>query len=153
MASSSFKCADAPGAEPSAARLADGDADPVPALLHRANVSDLLRAGWRVLGPAGPSYGLRHAARGGVVAVRNSRHEAARATELLTTACGFPVHVEGLIVTVNADDVVVKNQPDGVSVVPRMQVTKWLLRHGEVLTTDAIDAIHEAARRSTTWRP
>jgi hypothetical protein len=84
--------------------------------------------------------------------VRNSRHEAARATELLTTDCGFPVHVEGLIVTVNADDVVVKNQPDGVSVVPRMQVTKWLLRHGEVLTTEAIDAIHEAARRSTTWR-
>jgi len=85
--------------------------------------------------------------------VRNSRHEAARATELLTTACGFPVHVEGLIVTVKADDVVVKNQPDGVSVVPRMQVTKWLLRHGEVLTTEAIDAIHEAARRSTTWCP
>src|SRR5680860_605584 len=68
MASSSFKCADAPGVEPSAARLADGDADAVPALLHRANVSDLLRAGRRVLGPAGPSYGLRDADRGGVVA-------------------------------------------------------------------------------------
>ena len=59
MASSSFECADAPGAEPSAARLADGVADPVPALLHRANVSDLLRAGWRVPGPAGPSGASR----------------------------------------------------------------------------------------------
>jgi len=84
--------------------------------------------------------------------VRNSRHEAARAAELLTRACGFPVFVEGLIVTVNAADVVVKCQPDGVTVVPRMQVAKWLLRHGEVLTPAVIDTIHDVARRSTTWR-
>lgn len=69
---------------------------------------------------------------------RNSRHEAARAAGLLISACGFPVHVEGLIVTVtvNADDVDVRSQPDGVSVVPRMQVAKWLLRHGDVLTDE-----------------
>jgi hypothetical protein len=85
--------------------------------------------------------------------IRNSRHEAARAAELLTAACGFPVHVEGLVVTVNADDVVVKNAPDGVSVVPRMQVAKWLLRHGDILTPDQCEAIFDAARRSTTWRP
>ena len=84
--------------------------------------------------------------------VRNSRHEAARASDLLTQGCGFPVFVEGLIVTVNAADVVVKSQPDGVTVVPRMQVTKWLLRHGEVLGSEAIDAIYDLARRSTTWR-
>lgn len=84
--------------------------------------------------------------------VRNSRHEANRAAELLTRACGFPVFVEGLIVTVNAADVVVKSQPEGVTVVPRMQVTKWLLRHGEILDLPTIDAIHDVARRSTTWR-
>ena len=85
--------------------------------------------------------------------IRNSRHEAARAAKLLTAACGFPVHVEGLIVTVNADDVTVKDRPDGVSVVPRMRVAKWLLRHGDILTDEVLDAIFEAARRSTTWRP
>lgn len=85
--------------------------------------------------------------------VRNARHEAARAAELLSAGCGFPVHVEGLIVTVNADDIVVKSQPDGVSVVPRMQITKWLLRHGEILTQTTIERIFEIARRSTTWRP
>ena len=85
--------------------------------------------------------------------VRNSRHEAGRAAELLAEACGFPVHVEGVIVTVNAADVVVKSQPDGVSVVPRRQVAKWLLRHGDILDDTAIDAIHHAARRSTVWRP
>lgn len=86
--------------------------------------------------------------------IRNSRHEAGRAAKLLSAACGFPVHVEGLIVTVNADDVVVKNAPNGVSVIPRMQVAKWLLRHGDILITfDVLEAIFEAARRSTTWRP
>lgn len=85
--------------------------------------------------------------------IRNSRHEAARAAELLATRCGFPVRVEGLIVTVNAEDVVVKSQPEGVSVIPRMQVAKWLLRHGEILNQPTVDAIYEVARRSTTWRP
>jgi hypothetical protein len=85
--------------------------------------------------------------------VRNSRHEAARAADLLTNGCGFPVHVEAVIVPVNADDVVVKSQPDGVSVVPRRQVARWLLRHGDILNETTIDAIHNVARRSTTWRP
>lgn len=85
--------------------------------------------------------------------VRNSRHEAARAAELLSDACGFSVHVEGVVVTVNAADIVVKSQPDGVSVVPRMQVAKWLLRHGDILEQSAIDSIYAVARRSTTWRP
>jgi hypothetical protein len=85
--------------------------------------------------------------------VRNSRHEATRAAELLSAACGFPVHVEGLVVTVNADDVVVKSQPDGVTVVPRMRTAKWLLRHGEILDVTTIETIFAVARRSTTWRP
>jgi hypothetical protein len=85
--------------------------------------------------------------------IRNSRHEATRAADLLTAACGFPVHVEGLVVTVNADDVKVKSQPDGVTVVPRMQTARWLLRHGDILDTNTIEAIYEVARRSTTWRP
>lgn len=85
--------------------------------------------------------------------IRNSRHEAARAAKLLTSACGFPVHVEGIIATVNADDVVVKGAPAGVHVVPRMQLVRWLSRHGDIYDEEIIDAIHDAARRSTTWHP
>lgn len=85
--------------------------------------------------------------------IRNSRHEAARAAKLLTAACGFPVHVEGLIVTVNAADVVIKTQPEGVSVTWRNDLAKWILRHGDIHTPEALNAIYEAARRSTTWRP
>ncbi|QIK68620.1 NERD domain-containing protein [Nocardioides sp. HDW12B] len=84
--------------------------------------------------------------------IRNARYEAERAAKLLTVACGFPVHVEGLIVTVNATDVVIKTQPDGVSVTWRNNLPKWLLGHGDILDTATLDAIYEAARRSITWR-
>ena len=84
--------------------------------------------------------------------VRNARHEAQRASRLLTEACGFPVHVEGLVVPVNAKSVTVKSQPDGVSVIPRMQLSTWLLRHGDIHTDERIAAMYEVARRSTTWR-
>ena len=85
--------------------------------------------------------------------IRNSRHEAARAARLLTSACGFPVHVEGVVVTVNADDLTIKKAPADVHVVPRMQVTRWLRRHGDILGSDVLEQIFDAARRSTTWRP
>ena len=84
--------------------------------------------------------------------VRNARFEAERAANLLAAACGFPVHVQGLIVTVNAQDVVIKSEPDGVNVTWRNNLVKWLLRHGDIYGPDTLDAIFEAARRSTTWR-
>ncbi|MHC5557382.1 nuclease-related domain-containing protein [Kocuria sp. U4B] len=84
--------------------------------------------------------------------VRTSRHEAARATRLLSAVCGFPVAVEGLIVTVRAEDVVIKQQPDGVSVVSRHQLTRWLLRQRDIHAPEVMEAVYEAARRSTTWQ-
>ncbi|GAB2776317.1 NERD domain-containing protein [Nocardioides salsibiostraticola] len=85
--------------------------------------------------------------------IRNSRYEATRAAKLLSDACGFSVHVEGLIVTVNASDVVIRNAPTGVSVTWRRDLAKWLLRHGDILDADTVRAIYDAARRSTTWQP
>ena len=84
--------------------------------------------------------------------VRNARHEATRAGQLLAAASGVEVPVRGLVAVVRAGDVVVKAQPDGVTVLPRMQVASWLLRHGEVLDEVTCEALFEAARRSTTWR-
>jgi hypothetical protein len=83
--------------------------------------------------------------------IRNSRHEATRASRLLTDACGVPVHVEALIVTVNAGDLAVKKAPSGVHVVPHVHLAKWLLRHGDIHTAQLIETVHAAARRSTTW--
>lgn len=84
--------------------------------------------------------------------VRNSRHEAARAGTLLSAALGEPVHVEGVLVPVNAADVVVRGRPDGVHVVPRMQLRRFLLRLGPVLADAQVDALYDVARRSSTWR-
>ena len=83
--------------------------------------------------------------------VRNSRHEARRAGRLLSAATGLETSVTGVVVPVRADDVVVKAQPDGVRVVPRFQLVRWLRRQPEVLDDVTIAAIYEAARRSTTW--
>ena len=83
--------------------------------------------------------------------LRNTRQEAGRASALLTAATGFTVHVQGLVVTVNASSFVMKSQPDGVSVTWRKNLAKFLLSHGEILSAEEIEAIYTAARRSTTW--
>jgi len=84
--------------------------------------------------------------------MRNSRHEAARAARLLTAAVGFPVHVEAVIVPVNARSVTIKRAPDGVHVVPRGQFARWLLQQEDFYPVPALHSIYEAARRSTTWQ-
>lgn len=83
--------------------------------------------------------------------VRNARHEAQRASRLLSTASGFRVDVQGVIAVVGASSVRVKKQPDDVRVVTRRQLRPWLTRHPPVLTDDGVDHILTAARKSTTW--
>ena len=85
--------------------------------------------------------------------VRNSRHEALRAGRYLTAACGFPVAVTGVVVPVGADDITIKQQPADVVVVNRMALTGWLRSRPVVLKDSTVEAVFEAARRSTTWRP
>lgn len=83
--------------------------------------------------------------------IRNARHEASRAAALLTKAVGAAVHVQGLVVTVNAADIKIKSQPDDVWVTWRNNLCKWILALGPILNDDVVEAIYEKARRSTTW--
>ena len=85
--------------------------------------------------------------------VRNARHEAARAAQLLTAACGFPVDVQGLVVVVRAENWTVREQPADVRVVPRMQVSRYLRKRPEVLPHDQRLTIADAVRRESTWKP
>jgi len=85
--------------------------------------------------------------------VRNSRHEASRATKLLTAACGFPVQVTGIVVPVGAEDVTIKTSPVDVHVVYRTRLVRWLRAQPPVLLDAHIEAIFDVARRSTTWQP
>jgi len=84
--------------------------------------------------------------------IRNSLHEADRASRLLSAALGARLPVWGVIVPVNSRDVRVKPLAPGVSVIPRMRLFKWMRRMPQVLTVEQIETIFAAARRPTTWQ-
>lgn len=84
--------------------------------------------------------------------IRNSRHEAARASKLLTSACGFPVKVTGVVVPVGANDVTIKARPDEVHVVYRTALARWLRDRPAVLGDVEAEQVFAAARRSSTWQ-
>lgn len=81
--------------------------------------------------------------------LRNSRHEAGRASRLLTSACGLEVIVEPVIV-VMAAELVVKSPPTDVHVVARKRISRWMARRPAALAPSAVEAIFEHARRDTT---
>lgn len=83
--------------------------------------------------------------------VRNSRHEAARASRLLSDACGFPVPVVGLVVPVGANSLKIKESPEDVKIVNRMALRDWFRKRPPILDDERVSAIYDAARRSTTW--
>jgi hypothetical protein len=83
--------------------------------------------------------------------VRNSRHEAVRASRLLTAACGFPVRASGVVVPVNAGDLTIERPPADVVVVNRRRLGGWLGCRPQILDVYVVDAIFERARRSVTW--
>jgi hypothetical protein len=83
--------------------------------------------------------------------LRNSRCEARRAAEYLSTACGFDVDVHPVIVVLAAS-FTVKAQPPDVTVVARKRIAKWLSSRPPVLNADQVEGIYEYARRDSTWR-
>ena len=88
--------------------------------------------------------------------LRNSRFEAERAQRLLTEACGFPVFVKAALVFLTGTlfpDVTVKQAPDDVAILDRMDIPGAFRRASRLLTDVQVSAIYEQARRSSTWRP
>lgn len=88
--------------------------------------------------------------------IRNSRFEARRATKLLSTACGFDVEADALLIFFAVEEITIKSAPsakDGssVHVKYRRQAVRWLKKQRTILTSAEIDDIYEQARRSTTW--
>jgi hypothetical protein len=83
--------------------------------------------------------------------LRNSRFEAARASKLLSAACGFGVPVKPIIVVI-ARAITVKARPSDVLVVGRKQIAKWLSRSPVLLAPEGVAKVYEQARRDSTWR-
>ena len=84
--------------------------------------------------------------------VRNTRHEAARASRLLSAACGFPVSATGVVALVGADDIKIKTSPEDVCIIGRFQLVRWLREQPATLDAATIAGVFGAARKSTTWQ-
>ena len=83
--------------------------------------------------------------------LRNSMFEARRASKLLSAACGFDISVVPVIV-VMAEKLTIKAPPDGVHVVARKGIVKWLKARPATLTPEGIAEIFQQARSAATWR-
>lgn len=86
--------------------------------------------------------------------LRNSRHEAERAQRLLTAAVGWPVPVHPVLVFLTGTlipDVTIKQQPDDVTVLDRMDIPGAFKRAPRRLNADQVGEVYEQARRSTNW--
>jgi hypothetical protein len=79
-----------------------------------------------------------------------SRAEGKRATKLLTNSCGYEVIAEPLVV-IMANELKIKSLTEGVHVVGRKQITRWLLNQRQTLLPEEVDAIYAIARRRSTW--
>ncbi|PKQ18766.1 MAG: hypothetical protein CVT68_01765 [Actinobacteria bacterium HGW-Actinobacteria-8] len=82
--------------------------------------------------------------------LRNSRHEARRASRILSARVGYTVEVWPVL-AVMAARLTIKERPADVVVVGSRQVVQMLRRMSPVLTRAHIDAIYAVARRSDTW--
>jgi len=76
--------------------------------------------------------------------IAKSRAEGKRATKLLTAANGRDVAVRPVIV-IMASDLRINGSPDGVNVIGRRRIAKWLAAQPPTLTRDAVDAIYAVA--------
>lgn len=86
--------------------------------------------------------------------LRNANHEATRASKLLTKAAGFEVSVRSCVVVLTGTiipEVNIKQMPDDVMVLDRMDVPRWFKKRRDVLAPEQVEAIYAVARRSDTW--
>jgi len=83
--------------------------------------------------------------------IRNSQHEAARASKLLTTAVGREIVVTPLIVMVGISELNYGLRRPAVDVVTSRGIVRNLRRRPRILTPDAVTEIADVASRRGTW--
>lgn len=85
--------------------------------------------------------------------VRNSRHEARKASRLLSRVVGESVFVQGLVVPVSANAFTVKEQPKDVYVINRGRLARRLGSLPDHIDLATVERVFGAARLSSTWLP
>jgi hypothetical protein len=83
--------------------------------------------------------------------LRNSRHEAARASRLLSSATGLVVEARSVIVLVDPGSLKICTAPKDVTVTTRRALRRWAAALPPVLSEQEVETIFTHVRRSTTW--
>lgn len=84
-----------------------------------------------------------------------ARYEAERAQKLLSASAGFDVPTRAALVILTGTvipQITIKQMPDDVLVLDRMDVPRVFKRAPQRLTGAQVEAVYDFARRSTTWR-
>jgi hypothetical protein len=83
--------------------------------------------------------------------IRNSQHEAERATKLLTAALGRPIVVTPLIVMVGITEINGGLKRPAVDIITSRGIVRNLKRRKKILPPDAVAEIADVAGRRRTW--
>ena len=83
--------------------------------------------------------------------LRNSRHEAARASKLLTLATGESVTAHPLLVIFGAARVTIRQSPVDVTVLTSAQLVRWLRGRRRILDGASVEQLAAAASKPSTW--
>lgn len=85
--------------------------------------------------------------------LRNSRHEAKRASQLLSVVTGSAIEAHPIIAIVDAAPFTVKQRPKDVSVMDARGLPRWLKHRPPVLSAKTVQRISSAAVEPRTWHP
>ena len=83
--------------------------------------------------------------------IRNSLHEAGRASRLLSIAAGTPVRVTPLIVLVSTEPIKKGRTKPKVTVLPSNWLSRWLKRRPRILSEQSIECYAKLAEQRGTW--
>ncbi|WP_138444793.1 nuclease-related domain-containing protein [Sinomonas susongensis] len=83
--------------------------------------------------------------------LRNSAHEAARASALLTRAAGYPVEVRAVVVLVAPRKVTTRSRAEGAVVLTDERLRRWLARQPRTQSDDDAARLSALAAEPATW--
>ena len=82
--------------------------------------------------------------------IRNSEHEADRASRILSSACGLPVQVTGVVVIL-AESFRRESSPEDIAILGAGELRRWLKKRSQLLDAETVASVYEQARRGEIW--
>ena len=83
--------------------------------------------------------------------IHDASFVAGRAARMLSTRCEFAVHVQPVVVVVDALRLTVEGENGGVHVTNRTRLLSWIESHARQLSEEELDVVDDMARHPETW--